>query len=132
MKSVDISPEYDLELADCEDLKAFDPAGHFESYFNVTGPDFKPTFSGKMRYSFKINVEKGDRVTLDLGRVGTSAKLMINGKDMGVRFTAPFAFDVTDAVKEGENDVVVTVGNTLTQKVRDRFSFNMQIGRAHV
>ena len=125
VEAVDIAPAYDLELADCEDLETFEPAGHFDRYFNVTGPDFKPTFSGKMRYSFKIDVEKGEQISLDLGRVGSSAKLAVNGKDMGVRFTAPFVFDITDAVKEGENEVVVTVGNTLTQKVRDRFSFNM-------
>ena len=125
VKAVDIAPEFDLELADCEDLNNFEGAGHFNSFFNVTGPNFKPTFSGKMRYTFKINVEKGNNVSLDLGRVGTSARLVLNGKDMGVRFTAPFVFDITDAVKQGENEVVVTVGNTLTQKVRDRFSFNM-------
>ena len=97
----------------------------FNSFFNVTGPNFKPTFSGKMRYTFKINAEKSNNVRLDLGRVGTNAGLIVNGKDMGVRFTAPYVFDVTDAIKEGENEIVVTVGNTLTQYVRDRFSFNM-------
>jgi hypothetical protein len=124
-KAVELTPEYDLALADCEDLNAFESVGHFDRFFNVTGPEFKPTFSGKMRYSFKINAENGENVVLDLGRVGSSARLVLNGKDMGVRFTAPFVFDVTDAIKEGENEVIVTVGNTLTQKVRDRFSFNM-------
>ncbi len=125
VKTVELAPEYDLELADCEDLNGFEGVGRFDRFFNVTGPDFKPTFSGKMRYSFKINVEKAEKVFLDLGRVGSCASLKVNGKDIGVRFASPFVFDVTDAVKEGENDVVVTVGNTLTQKVRDRFSFNM-------
>ena len=64
-------------------------------------------------------------MVLDLGRVGQSARLVLNGRDMGVRFTAPYVFDVTDAILDGENSVEVTVGNTLTQKVRDRFSFNM-------
>ena len=124
-KTVELAPDYDLELADCEDLSVFENVGHFNSFFNVTGPNFKPTFSGKMRYSFKISVEKGRTVSLDLGRVGTSARLVINGKDLGVRFTAPYVFDITDVIRDGENDVTVTVGNTLTQKVRDRFSFNM-------
>ena len=71
--------------------------------------------------------KKGNRVVLDLGRVGTSAKLTVNGVDLGVRFSAPYSFDVTDVLKDGENKIVVTVGNTLTQKIRDRFSFNMLI-----
>lgn len=123
--TVEISPEYDLYLADCENLDDFKLEGRFDRFFNVTGPDFKPTFSGKMKYCFKINAERGESIALDLGRVGQSARLFVNGKDMGVRFTAPYVFDVTEAIVDGENEVEVIVGNTLTQKVRDRFSFNM-------
>ena len=124
-KIIELNPEFDLELADCEDLEAFESAGHFDGFFNVTGPQFKPNFSGKMRYTFKFNAEKAGKVSLDLGRVGQSARLVLNGKDLGVRFTAPYVFDVTNALNDGENEAIVTVGNTLTQKVRDRFSFNM-------
>jgi hypothetical protein len=130
VKSVAISPEFDLALADYEDLNHFVDAGHFDRFFNVSGADFKPTFSGKMRYTFKIDAEKGKRIILDLGRVGTNAKLNLNGVDLGVRFTAPYIFDVTDVIREGENDVIVTVGNTLAQKIRDRFSFNMLVAPA--
>ena len=130
LKSVSVAPEFDLALADCEDLSHFEDAGHFDRFFNVSGADFKPTFSGKMRYTFKINAEKGKRVVLDLGRVGTNAGLVLNGVDLGVRFAAPYVFDVTDVILEGENDVIVTVGNTLAQKVRDRFSFNMLVAPA--
>ena len=126
-RTVELDPEYVLELADHLDLESFESAGRFDSFFNVTSPDFRPEFSGKMRYSFTINANKGEKVALDLGRVGHSARLVLNGKDLGVRFTAPYVFDVTEEILEGENLVVVTVGNTLTQKVRDRFSFNMLI-----
>ena len=123
--TVELVPEYELFLAESEDLECFESVGRFDRFFNVTGPDFKPTFSGKMKYEFSINAEKKGRVYLDLGRVGQSARLTVNGQDMGVRFTAPYVFDVTDAINDGENKVTVTVGNTLTQRVRDRFSFNM-------
>ena len=129
-ETVELAPEFDLALASFEDLKAFEEAGHFDSFFNVTGADFKPTFSGKMRYTFNIDAEKRDNVVLDLGRVGHCAALKVNGKDMGTRFTAPYIFDVTDAITDGKNEVVVTVGNTLAQAVRDRFSFNMLIAPA--
>ena len=83
-----------------------------------------------MRYTFNIDAEERDKVVLDLGRVGHCATLKVNGKDMGTRFTAPYIFDVTDAITDGKNEVVVTVGNTLAQAVRDRFSFNMLIAPA--
>lgn len=128
--TVDIAPEFDLELAIFEDLSAFESAGRFDSFFNVTGPDFKPTFSGKMRYTFNIDARKRDKVVLDLGRVGHCATLKVNGKEMGTRFTAPYVFDITDAISDGNNEIVVTVGNTLAQAIRDRFSFNMLIAPA--
>ena len=128
--TVDIAPEFDLELASFEDLSAFESAGHFDSFFNVTGPDFKPNFSGKMRYTFNIDAQKRDKVVLDLGRVGHCATLKVNGKEMGTRFTAPYVFDITDAISDGNNEIVVTVGNTLAQAIRDRFSFNMLIAPA--
>ena len=130
-ETVAIAPEYELELATYEDMSAFESAGHFDGFFNVTGRDFKPDFCGKMRYTFAINAEKkGKRVLLDLGRVGTNARLYVNGIDLGVRFSAPYSFDVTDVLKEGENEITVIVGNTLTQKIRDRFSFNMLVAPA--
>lgn len=129
-KTVDIDPEYDLELASYEDLSAFESVGHFNSFFNVTGPDFKPNFSGKMRYTFNIDVEREDHVILDLGRVGHCAKLCVNGKNMGTRFASPYVFDLTDNVNKGKNEITVTVGNTLAQVIRDRFSFNMLIAPA--
>ena len=129
-KTVDIAPEFDLELASYENLEDFEPAGHFNSFFNVSGRDFKPTFSGKMRYTFNIDVEQSDKVIFDLGRVGHCATISVNGKNMGTRFSAPYVFDITDNVNVGQNEIVVTVGNTLAQAVRDRFSFNMLIAPA--
>jgi hypothetical protein len=129
-KVVDIAPEYDLELASYEDLTAFESVGRFDRFFNVSGRDFKPTFSGKMRYTFNIDVEREENVILDLGRVGHCATLYVNGKNMGTRFAAPYVFDLSGNVNRGNNEIVVTVGNTLAQAIRDRFSFNMLIAPA--
>lgn len=123
---VEISPEFELELAEYDNMKVFTHAGSYKSFFNVTGRDFKPNFAGKMRYNFEIDVEpNGGRAVLDLGQVGSSAELEVNGEYMGTRFSAPYSFDVTNALKKGKNKITVTVGNTLAQKVRDRFSFNV-------
>lgn len=131
METEVIGPEFELSLAHYEDLNTFESRGRFDHFFNVTGPDFKPDFSGLMRYRFQINGQKkGRRVLLDLGRVEQSARLVVNGSDLGVRFSAPYSFDVTEVLREGENDVCVTVGNTLAQAVRDRFSFNLLIAPA--
>ena len=126
-----IHPKFELSLADYEDLTTFETVGLYDHFFNITGPDFKPDFSGRMRYRFTIDAEKnGRQIQLDLGRVGQSARLTVNGVDLGVRFSSPYTFDVTEALRDGVNDICVTVGNTLAQTVRDRYSFNLLIAPA--
>ena len=125
---LDISAEFDLELADSDDLSKFEYFGHFNKFFNVNSPEFKPDFSGKMRYTFKFDVDTcAKRVFLDLGNVGQNASLVLNGKEIGMRITKPYSFDITNAVIAKDNVAVVTVSNTLAQKVRDYFSRFLQL-----
>ena len=51
----------------------------------------------------------------------------MNGKLVGDRVTAPYSYDITDYVREGENELVVIVSNTLANRVKDHFSTYMQI-----
>jgi hypothetical protein len=57
----------------------------------------------------------GRPVVLDLGDVGVAAEVAVNGHPVGKRAWAPYLFDVGPAVKEGINNVRVTVANTLSQ-----------------
>ncbi|MBE7502411.1 MAG: hypothetical protein HS113_19425 [Verrucomicrobiales bacterium] len=51
------------------------------------------------------------RVFLDLGRVEVMAQVRLNERDLGVVWTAPWAVDVTEALKPGVNRLEVTVAN---------------------
>ncbi len=127
-EGVSVPADYTLELAECENLDSFELVGHFDRYFNINSPDFRPDFSGKMRYTFKIDVEAVENgVYLDLGRVGQNAEVRVNGKYCGIRISQPYLFNITDAVNLGENTVTVTVSNTLGQKFRDGFSKFLQL-----
>jgi len=87
-----------------------------------------PDFSGKMRYTFKFDADtNAKRVFMDLGDVGQNAVLDINGRQLGIRITKPYIFDVTEAVKDNSNIATVTVSNTNAQKVRDYFSRFLQL-----
>ena len=123
-----VSVDYTLSLAECDDLKRFECVGHFDRWFNINSPDFRPDFSGKMKYEFTVNVKNIDReVYLDLGRVGQNAELWVNGEYCGIRISQPYLFDITKALVVGENSVTVVVSNTLGQKVRDYFSKYLQL-----
>jgi hypothetical protein len=128
VETLEIAPEFDLEIADYTNMSEFTHNGHYTSFFNVTSPDFMPDFSGKMRYTFKLNVDKKHKhTTIDLGRVGQNVELVVNGKKCGMRITAPYAFDITDAIQDGENVFEATVSNTLVQIHRDYFSLYLQL-----
>lgn len=127
-ESTVITPKFKLELASCDDLSKFEFAGEFDEFFNVNSPKFMTDFSGKMRYTFKFDANtNAKRIFIDLGNVGQNASLVLNGKDIGIRITKPYAFDITDAVIAKDNVAVVTVSNTLAQKVRDYFSRFLQL-----
>lgn len=114
-----LHPAFRLSLASADSLEHFEEVGAFEDFFNVTGKDGKPDFSGKMKYEFSFTVPEGaTHAFLDLGRVGQNASLTLNGKDLGMRISPPYRFDITHAMKVGENQAEVIVSNTLAHQMR--------------
>lgn len=56
-------------------------------------------------------VDSSPRLFLDLGVVKESARVTLNGKDLGVVWCHPWRVDITDAVKNGANELAVEVVN---------------------
>ena len=56
-------------------------------------------------------IKKG-RIWLNVGHVANIAQVIINGVDCGIAWTNPFRVDITKALREGENEVVIKVTNT--------------------
>ena len=54
---------------------------------------------------------------LDLGKVSIAAKVILNGKDLGVLWIAPFQVDITEAVKVGINELSIEVTNLWTNRL---------------
>lgn len=129
VERVPLAPAFELALAESEELSRFESVGHYERFFNINSPDFKPDFSGKMKYTFtfEAKMREGERIFFDLGEVGQNATLRLNGIDLGIRISRPYAFDITDAVREGENAAEVVVSNTLVRRVHDHFSRFLQL-----
>lgn len=55
--------------------------------------------------------EPGERVVLELGRVGVLAELRLNGHELGGLWTPPWQVDVTDALRQGDNTLEIRVVN---------------------
>ncbi len=74
-------------------------------------------FAGTVRYKKTFNVPagwqaRGEKVYLDLGDLWTIGEAWLNGKPLGIMWTAPFRADCTSALREGSNEVIVEVTNT--------------------
>jgi hypothetical protein len=70
-------------------------------------------FSGKATYRKTFGLPAGGhrRVFLDLGEVKNVAQVRLNGKNLGVVWTAPRRVDVTDAVMREGNELEIDVVN---------------------
>jgi hypothetical protein len=74
-------------------------------------------YSGIVPYKTVFQVENrkerlgSERMYLDLGVVHDLARVILNGKDLGVVWTAPWHVDITDALKEGDNQLEIQVAN---------------------
>ncbi|MCP4762780.1 MAG: hypothetical protein GY870_13460, partial [archaeon] len=72
---------------------------------------YKTTINLDSKY-FNNDSEKTSRLILSLGRLGDVAELKINDEELQPIMQYPFETDITDYVKEGDNDLKITVTPT--------------------
>jgi hypothetical protein len=73
-------------------------------------------FSGTATYRKAIQVPQqllaqGRRVYLDLGQVEVMARVILNGKDLGILWKSPYRVEITGAVRPGENTLEIQATN---------------------
>lgn len=108
------------------DITAGDKQFSSSPLFNLTAKGGLTRFSGKITYKTKADLP-GDCKMLDLGTVGETAALTLNGIPCGSRIAPPYAFDITKAVKPGMNLIEVEVVNSPAYRERDKFSGFMKL-----
>ena len=86
------------------------------------GDDEARRFAGTARYTLGFDAPraKTDLWRLDLGRVAESARVRLNGQDLGTVFCQPFAVDLPPgALKPGRNVLEIDVTNLSANRIRD-------------
>ncbi len=70
-------------------------------------------YSGIASYhkSFELPEIPEGPVYIDLGKVNHIARVILNGKDMGVAWCAPWQLDLSGAIQEGTNHLEIQVAN---------------------
>lgn len=77
-------------------------------------------YSGTAYYNNIFNIKKlpdNEKVLIDLGELTAMAKVTVNGKYAGGVWTKPYRLDITDLVKEGENELKIEVVNTWVNRI---------------
>ncbi|HOW71214.1 MAG TPA: glycosyl hydrolase [Phycisphaerae bacterium] len=74
--------------------------------------------AGTVLYRTSFDLKKVDMLAyrLHLGAVGDFAAVRLNGQALPPRFWAPYRWDVTQALKEGRNELTVEVTNSLVNR----------------
>lgn len=80
-------------------------------------------FSGTAVYKTTFEMDKlpESETYIDLGEVMVMAKVKLNGKDVGGVWTLPYRVNVTDALREGTNELEVEVVNCWRNRLVGEF-----------
>ncbi len=100
-------------------------------------------YSGTAEYTktfqFSNEAKNGEKLYIDLGDVSVSARIVLNGNDLGVVWRKPFRVEISDAIKVGKNELKVEVVNLWPNRLigdenlpeNERQSFtNMRVHKA--
>jgi hypothetical protein len=71
-------------------------------------------FSGTATYAKTVDIPAGQekrKTVLQLGAVSALAHVWLNGKDLGIVWTAPWQIELTGALKSGQNELRIAVTN---------------------
>jgi hypothetical protein len=73
-------------------------------------------FSGTGTYTKTVNAQsewfkEGSQLWIDLGRVKEMAEVIVNGKSLGIVWKTPFRVNVTEALKQGDNNLEIKITN---------------------
>ncbi|WP_435132746.1 glycosyl hydrolase [Formosa sp. A9] len=76
-------------------------------------------YSGTVSYSKIIewNSDKTNNLYLDFEEVNCIAEVMVNGKNCGVVWTYPYHVNISEAIKQGENNIEIKVTNTWANRL---------------
>jgi len=113
-KPIVVGPPFSVEFDEnwCAPKSAvFDK---LESWTKNTDPGIK-NYSGIVKYTKEVGVPAltGDMHSyLEFDNIAEVARVTVNGRDMGVLWKMPYSLEITGALKEGKNRIVVEVANT--------------------
>jgi hypothetical protein len=88
------------------------------SWTDLEGEAMK-RFSGTAVYTISFARPEQGEWSLDLGRVAESARIKLNGKELGVLINAPYRIRIPKELLREQNTLEVAVSNLMTNRIID-------------
>lgn len=101
-----------------------------EKLFDITSANNYPSFSGIIKYETDFMLPESKRYILNLGEVGETATVYINGAKAAHLICNPYTADITEFIKVGTNTMTIEVANSMVYSERDIFSKGMIVSRS--
>jgi hypothetical protein len=120
LKPIDISTSWDVEFLKEHDYKAnikFDRLTDWKDNTNEAIKYYSGTAIYRKSFTLSDNLGKTEKALLDLGAVSIAAEVIVNGKNAGIVWIAPFTLDVSAYLVKGENKLEIKITNQWTNKL---------------
>ncbi len=101
--------------------------------YTASGDATTEAFSGIANYTTHFTLTKKDAkdYLLALGKVDESARVTINGKEVGILWSLPFNANIGAYLKQGDNTITVEVANLMANRIRYMDSHNIEWRKYH-
>jgi hypothetical protein len=110
---VDLSSDWDLELRQPYENTVENI--HFDKVINFVDNESTKHFAGTAIYRKTINVDKPEKMVMNLGLVEGICEMFVNGESLGVQWYGNRIYDLSKHLKAGENKIeihlITTMGN---------------------
>lgn len=120
-EALDIPKDWEVTFPD---MKSKDTIFSFSNLIDWTTHEIEGIkyYSGTATYAKTFNIKdemfaEAHKITIDLGQVNIAARVILNGKDLGVLWKAPFTVDATSALKKGKNTIKIEITNQWTNRL---------------
>jgi hypothetical protein len=81
-----------------------------------------------VRYENPFLTHGDEKIVLEVTDAAEGVEVFVNGHSAGIQIVAPYFFDISSLVIEGENTLVIEVVTTLEREAVHLYGINAQMG----
>lgn len=123
-ESLDLLYKIELKEKETEEYEVYRENSQL---INISRCDGLSHFCGYIRYTSEFYIDSTEYSAIDLGVVGETATVRINGQELGSMISEPYIFEIGSTLKTGKNVIEVEVVNNMAYRIRDNQSCYMQL-----